>query len=87
VKRRRQSLQSVRYAYDEVLSEVVRVVKRMPRGTGSALAAAANLRPSEMSHRLAGRVRFPVEELGAIADALHGPPGWPFIQWHQGDAV
>jgi hypothetical protein len=37
---------------------------------------------SAFSHRLVGeRSRFTLEQLGAIADALDAPPGWPFVPW------
>jgi transcriptional regulator with XRE-family HTH domain len=43
------------------------------------LAERIGLKPSQWYDRVRGQVPFTVEELGALADALNAPPGWPFV--------
>lgn len=43
---------------------------------------------TQLSHRLAGdTVGWKLEEIGAIADFLNAPPGWPFVPWDISAAV
>jgi hypothetical protein len=77
-------LDKTRYTYKAILDEVRLVVESMPRGTHRALGDACNLDHPGFSKRLAGGrgYSFSIEHLGAIADALNAPPGWPFIPWN-----
>lgn len=80
--RSRKTPQATRYPYADVLAEVQRVVAAQPRGTSKALAAVCNLHSAGFSERLRGGGKaFSIEQLGAIADALGAPAGWPFVEW------
>lgn len=83
-KPRRKPEEPTRYTYNAVLDEVRSVVGSMPRGTHRALGVACNLDHPGFSKRLAGGqgYSFSIEHLGAIADTLNAPPGWPFIPWN-----
>jgi hypothetical protein len=82
MKTRRQPEQPSRYSYNEVVAEVARVLETMPRGTQKVLAIACNLDSPGFTNRMAkAGSRFTLEQIGALADALQAPPGWPFLSW------
>lgn len=72
-----------RYSQELVRAEIRAAIKRRDeRGTHAQLASALGLDSSQqLSHRLAGRYDFSVEEIGAAADFFQSPIGWPFVPW------
>ena len=71
----------VRYSHDAVTKEIAAYLRGAPRGTKKAMAAACGLDHTGFSHRLAGRMRFSFEHIGAIAEVARAPLGWPWIRW------
>lgn len=78
-----------RYSYAAVTKEIGRVVEPMKRGTKKRLAAAAKMSASDFRHRMTEyrNERFSFEEIGAIAEELDAPPGWPWLKWETAEAV
>jgi hypothetical protein len=76
-----------RYSYEAVVIEIRR--KLGDEGVSHKSAAAAcKLSDTGFSQRLRGEESwFKVEHLGAIADALKAPPGWPLIPWELADQM
>lgn len=71
-----------RYSTKAVSLEIAAAIKRKGRGTHKALAAHMGWGHTQLSHRLAvDTTRWRIEEIGAIADFLDAPPGWPFVAW------
>jgi hypothetical protein len=71
-----------RYSAKQVSLEITAAIKRKGRGTHKELAAHMGWDSTQLSHRLAGdTTRWKIEQIGAIADFLEAPPGWPFLPW------
>lgn len=82
--RRAKSPPESRYSYDRITEEIQSAIERTKRErpgfTQKDVASYCNLTEQQFSHRMSGiRVWFKVEDLGAIADFLRAPPGWPFV--------
>lgn len=77
-----------RFSYEDVTAEISKAVAHAPRGTKKSLAAACGVDSAGFSHRMTGYrgERFTVEQLGAIADELQAPTGWPFLSWTDAEA-
>jgi hypothetical protein len=77
-----------RYSAKHVSLEIAAAIARKGRGTHKALAAHMGWTSQQLSHRLAvDTTRWKVEEIGAIADFMRAPPGWPFVAWDVAEAV
>lgn len=77
-----------RYSAKQVSLAIAEAIARKGRGTHKALAAHMGWDSTQLSHRLAGdTVRWKLEGIGAIADFLNAPPGWPFVPWDISAAV
>ena len=72
-----------------VVAEIRKYLEQAPRGTAKRLAEAAGMDHAGFSNRLHEQrgMRFNYEQLGAIADAIEAPPGWPLVKWNVGEAV
>lgn len=72
-----------------IVAEIRRYVERAPRGTAKRLAEAAGMDHAGFSNRIHEQrgMRFNYEQLGAIADAIGAPPGWPLVRWNVGEAL
>ena len=73
-----------RYSYRAAVEEIGRCIDeeaKKPNGlTQKQIAGAANLDESAFSHRRTGaKSKLTLEHIGAIADFLNAPPGWPFV--------
>lgn len=70
-----------RYSYEAVVIEIRRKLKDKDVSHKKA-AEACKLSDTGFSQRLRGEESwFKLEHLGAIADLLGAPPGWPLIHW------
>jgi hypothetical protein len=75
-----ESRYSYRRAADEVAAEIDERTDLEGPGFQKQVAGAIGLDESAFSHRLTGvKSKFTIEQLGAIADFLQAPPGWPFV--------
>jgi hypothetical protein len=71
-----------RHSYAEVVHEIRRQLDERGRGAYKDAAAACLMPPPAFSQRLRGKhSRLEVEHLGALADFLGAPKGWPLISW------
>lgn len=72
-----------------IVSEIRTYLAGAPRGTAKRLAETAGMDQSGFSNRLNEQrgMRFSYEQLGAIADAIGAPPGWPLVRWQVGEMV
>lgn len=75
-----------RYSYLAVTAEINRYLAKAERGTKKEMAAATGMDHTAFSHRLAGRYRFTIEQIGAIAEVAGAPTGWPWIKWQDGES-
>ncbi len=75
-----------RYSRAKIAIEIRDELRRQRRQGGPTMAAVAHhlgLRVrQDLSHRLSGAYKLEIEEIGAIADFLKAPEGWPFIDWN-----
>lgn len=78
-----------RYSHSMVVAEIRSYLETAPRGTAKKLAEIAGMDHAGFSNRLHEQrgMRFNYEQLGAIADAIGAPPGWPLVNWKIGEAV
>jgi len=76
-----------RYPHSAIALEIERILDRGERGTKKRAAQAAGLDPSSLRNRITERegYRFSVDEIGAIAQELGAPTGWPFVPWEEGE--
>ncbi len=71
-----------RYSYEQICLEIESRLSK--RGMQARAAEACLLATPQFNKRLhrTSTERFEIEHLGAIADFLRAPPGWPLIPWH-----
>jgi hypothetical protein len=72
-----------------IAEELRQYLEHAPRGTAKRLAEAAGMDHAGFSNRLHEHrgMRFNYEQIGAIADAIGAPPGWPLVKWNVGEAL
>jgi transcriptional regulator with XRE-family HTH domain len=57
------------------------------RGYHSRIAEYLGMSSQQLSHRLSGDYELTIEMVGAIAEFMNAPPGWPFIPWNIASAT
>jgi hypothetical protein len=77
-----------RYSVRDAAHEVVRVAKRIGRGSRKGLALGIDLTESQMSAKARGvNDGFTVEQLGMFANFLDAPAGWPWVPWDEANLI
>lgn len=77
----------LRYTHEQVTAEIDRYIRRQPRGIVTKLARAAGMPTHAFSKRQGNELTWTIEQIGALAEAIKAPTGWPWVPWEVGEAL